>query len=100
MGHLSQEWESLQGDVKHNKIIQKADAWAANIVTTILQQTIDLWELRNADVHGKTTSEQTSKLLQRQKHIIANALQEIITSFPEMLNLCYKKSLPQNWPIG
>ena len=34
-----------------------------------------MWEIRNEDVHGKTTSEQTSKLIQRQKHIIANLIE-------------------------
>ena len=69
--HLSQEWERLQGDTQSGKTTHKATDWAANLVTLILQQVIILWEKRNEDLHGKTKAEQTTKLLNHQKHTIA-----------------------------
>ena len=62
-GHLSQEWEKLQGDIQTDKKTQKVTNWASNLVTIILQQVINLWQVRNEEVHGKAESEQMTKLL-------------------------------------
>ena len=48
--------------------------WAATIVTTVMQQVINLWETRNGELHGGTTTEQNQKLLQRQKKTISKLL--------------------------
>jgi len=74
-GHLSQDWEMLQGDTQIGKTIHKATDWAANLVTLILQQVITLWETRNEELHGKTKAEQTMKLLVSQKHTIAKLIE-------------------------
>ena len=73
-GHLSQEWEKLQGDQEINGRVIKATDWASSVVTTILQHVIQLWEQRNSDVHGKTSEEQTNRLLTRQKATISRLL--------------------------
>ena len=74
-GHLSQEWEKLQGDQEINGRVIKATDWASSIVTTILQHLIQLWEQRNSDVHGKTSEEQTHRLLEKQKATISRLLE-------------------------
>ena len=43
-GHLSQAWEQLQGDSCKDEKTQRASDWAAAMVTTHLQQAINLWE--------------------------------------------------------
>ena len=74
-GHLSQEWELLQGDATENQKILKATDWAADLVTCIMNQVTLLWEIRNEEVHGKTANEQTTKLLNRQKQTIATLIE-------------------------
>ena len=59
---------------KNDKSIPKHQ-WAATIVTVILRQVINLWEMRNEDVHGATKSEQQNKLLAKQKEKIAELLE-------------------------
>ena len=49
MGHMSQEWEQHQG------------------LQVLLTYTIELWEERNQDVHGRTTTEQKQKLLDKHR---------------------------------
>ena len=74
-GHLSQQWETLQENTaKNDKLIAKYQ-WAANIVTIILKQVINLWEMRNEEVHGATKSEQQNKLLVKQKEKIVEILE-------------------------
>ena len=73
-GHISQEWEKLQGDtVEGTKTIKSSD-WASAMVTCILEHVIILWETRNEELHGKTKSEQNHKLLQRQKQTISKLI--------------------------
>ena len=74
-GHLSQEWELLQGDATANQKILKATDWAADPVTCIMNQVTLLWEIRNEEVHGKNANEQTTKLLNRQKQTIATMIE-------------------------
>ena len=45
-GHLSQEWEKLQGDNQTGETIHRATDWASNPVTLILQT-----ETRNLSFH-------------------------------------------------
>ena len=73
-GHLSQEWEKLQGDLQQEQKVMTAANWAATIVTTVMQQVTTLWETRNGELHGGTTTEQNQKLLQRQKKTISKLL--------------------------
>ena len=98
-GHLSQQWEILQENTsKNDKLIAKHQ-WAANIVTVILKQVINLWEMRNEEVHGATKSEQQNKLLSKQKEKITEIL-ELKTkclardhfTFPEDPNKLLKES--------
>ena len=53
-GHISQEWEKLQGDVQTDKKTQKATDWTLDLVTILLQQVVTLWEVRKEELHGKT----------------------------------------------
>ena len=66
-GHLSQQWEILQGNTAKNDKSLPKHQWAATIVTVILKQVINLWEMRNKEVHRATKSEQQNKLLAKQK---------------------------------
>ena len=43
------------------------ELWAANIIQVLLTYTIELWEERNQDVHGRTTTEQKQKLLDKHR---------------------------------
>ena len=74
-GHLSQDWEKLQGDTQMGKTIHEATDWASNLVTLILQQVIILWETGNEELHDKTKAEKTMKLLNHQKHTIAKLME-------------------------
>ena len=61
-GKISQEWLTLQSEsttATSNKK-QESYIWGAAIVETTLTKFIDLWELRNEEVHGKTTEQQES----------------------------------------
>ena len=53
LGRLSQGWERLQGPTHLQHGRQRTPyLWAANLVETLLRKSIELWELRNQDVHG------------------------------------------------
>jgi len=72
MGHMSSDWEQIQGDViLNNGQFRKCHMWSAQIVTTTLQHVILLWEQRNQDVHGKDKQEQQTILMERHKHTIS-----------------------------
>ena len=64
MGKMSQEWETLQGHtLTPHGSTRPAFLWSTSIIETLLTLTIDLWETRNAEVHGKTAAEQNAILL-------------------------------------
>jgi NAD-dependent dihydropyrimidine dehydrogenase PreA subunit len=59
-GKLSQEWLTLHNEstnITKNKK-QEGYIWGASIVETTLRKFIDLWEIRNEEVHGKTIEQQ------------------------------------------
>jgi len=64
----------LQGDTKTDKKHLKVSDWASELVTTMLQQVICLWETRNEELHGKTQTEQNVKLLNHQRQTIAKMI--------------------------
>jgi hypothetical protein len=59
-GKLSQEWLILQEESKRKTKGHKRSSfvWGASIIEVILSQFIELWELRNEEVHGKTEEQQ------------------------------------------
>ena len=61
-GKISQEWLTLQSESTTTTSNKKQESyiWGAAIVETTLTKFIDLWELRNEEVHGKTTEQQES----------------------------------------
>ena len=73
MRHMSQEWEQHQGYTKLDSgKTRKPFIWAANIIQVLLTYTIELWEERNQDVHGRTTTEQKQKLIDKHKITMQN----------------------------
>ena len=76
MGRLSQEWEKLQGTTTlHTGKTRTAFLWGASVLEVTLQYSIELWEQRNSDVHGHTSTEQTQKLLERHRQTIHKLLE-------------------------
>ena len=59
-GKLSQEWLKLQEESKRKTKGHKRNSfvWGASIIEVILSNFIELWELRNEEVHGKTEEQQ------------------------------------------
>lgn len=59
-GRISQEWLHLQAQAKPRTEERQNDSyvWGASIVEVTLSQYIQLWELRNEEVHGKTAEQQ------------------------------------------
>jgi hypothetical protein len=55
-GKISQEWLNLQSESTNKTSNKKQDSyiWGASIAETTLKNFIDLWEIRNEEVHGKT----------------------------------------------
>jgi hypothetical protein len=54
-GKLSQHWLRLQGDVHlEDGKVRNDYLWGASIIEVILLKFMELWELRNDEVHGKT----------------------------------------------
>jgi hypothetical protein len=55
LGKLSQYWLQLQGDVilKDGKV-RNNYIWGASIVEILLGKIIELWKIRNDEVHGIT----------------------------------------------
>jgi hypothetical protein len=54
-GKLSQQWLRLQGDVHlEDGNIRTDYLWGASIVVVILLKFMEVWELRNCEVHVKT----------------------------------------------
>jgi hypothetical protein len=52
-GKLSQHWLQLQGDVKFKDGKVRNDyIWGASIVEVLLGKLIELWKIRNDEVHG------------------------------------------------
>ena len=57
---------TLQGPTTTEKGKYRADyIWGASIVEVILKLTIELWELRNEEVHGKTNEQQQRRRKER-----------------------------------
>ena len=68
MGHMSQEWELLQGYTKlDSEKTRQPFLWVSNVTELLLTYTIELWEEWNQDVHGRTTLEQKQKLLTKHR---------------------------------
>jgi hypothetical protein len=59
-GKISQEWLTLQEESKQKSKGHKRSSyvWGASILEVILSHFIELWELRNEKVHGKTEEQQ------------------------------------------
>ena len=58
-GRFSSEWARLQGDYYHNhrnhtKYRRTGMQWQHNLITSIWKMWLQLWTMRNADVHGHT----------------------------------------------
>jgi hypothetical protein len=71
MGHISQEWENIQGPTQtQTHKTRSAFLWGANVVELSLQYSIELWEQRNTEVHGSTHTERNQKLLERHQTTI------------------------------
>ena len=76
MGHISQEWEKLQGATETTTgRTRAAFLWGANVNEISLQYSIELWEQRNSDVHGRTNTERNQKLLERHTNTIKALLE-------------------------
>ena len=53
-GRISKLWLEHQGNTKNSSGKVRMDyIWGASIVETCLQMMVDLWEMRNKEVHGK-----------------------------------------------
>jgi len=73
-GKLSQQWLRLQGDVHlEDGKIRTDYLWGASIVEVILTKFMELWELRNEEVHGKTEEVQE----QRRKFRLSGKVREL-----------------------
>jgi hypothetical protein len=59
-GKISQEWTKLHDHSTHTNDGKKRDGyvWGAAVVEITLRHFIELWELRNEEVHGKTVQQQ------------------------------------------
>jgi hypothetical protein len=59
-GKISQEWTNLYDNSTHITERKKRDGyvWGAALVEVTLRHFIQLWELRNEEVHGKTVHQQ------------------------------------------
>jgi hypothetical protein len=73
-GKLSQHWLQLQGDVTLNDGKVRNDyIWGASIVEILLGKIIELWKIRNDEVHGKTKELQEKRrkyrLVDKVKHL-------------------------------
>ena len=74
-GHLTQQWERIQGDTPlSHGAVRSQHEWMSHVVTFILQQTIDLWEFRNSQVHGTEPAERHDRLLAHQRQVIETLL--------------------------
>ena len=63
MGHLSQEWEIIQGTTQLTNGRQRSQyLWGASVVELGLIYCINLWEQQNKDVHGHNATD-SEKLL-------------------------------------
>ena len=74
-GHLTQQWELIQGDtpLNHGAVRLQCD-WMASVVTFLLHKTIELWEFRNSQVHGTDPKERHERLLTHQRQVIETLL--------------------------
>jgi hypothetical protein len=59
-GKVTQEWMKLQNESTNKTAGKKREGyvWGASIVEITLTHFIQLWELRNEEVHGKTAEQQ------------------------------------------
>ena len=74
MGHFSTEWATTHGPFEvPSGTIRDAYMWEAAVVEVSLKWFLDLWETRNNDIHGHTTTEQTTRL-QTQHRITARRM--------------------------
>jgi hypothetical protein len=73
-GKLSQHWLRLQGDVtlKDGKV-RNNYIWGASIVEILLGKIIELWKIRNDEVHGITEEIQEK----RQKHRLVDKVKHL-----------------------
>ena len=79
MGKMSQEWEKLQGPTTTPQgSTRPAYLWSATVLEILITLTIELWETRNAEVHGKTAAEQNAILLPKYRAEITR-LQDLQT---------------------
>jgi hypothetical protein len=61
-GKISQEWLKLQDESTNITTTKKPEGyiWGASLAETTLKKFINLWELRNEEVHGRTIEQQES----------------------------------------
>ena len=68
-GHISQEWIKLhkESKLKNNTKNQQDQLylWGASLVEVLLSEFVQLWELRNQEVHGAT--KERNETLQKKK---------------------------------
>ena len=61
-GRISMQWLEHQGNIKTSSGKVRMDyIWGASIVETCLRMMIDLWEMRNEEVHGKEEATKQQK---------------------------------------
>ena len=80
-GKISQQWLNLHDLFSNNKCKHSQSyVWGASIVETTLRLMIDLWNLRNEEVHGKTANEKE----QKHKHQLLKKIDKCFAKIPEM----------------
>ena len=80
-GKISQHWLNLHDSFSNNKSKHSQSyVWGASIVETTLRLMIDLWNLRNEEVHGKTVNERE----QKRKHRLLKKIDECFAKITEM----------------
>ena len=70
-GKFSQEWlvlfDEKNPNLNNNNRYTRQYIWGANIIENILQHVIELWEIWNGQVHGRTSKEREQK--RKSRHI-------------------------------
>ena len=70
-GKFSQEWlvlfDEKNPNLDNNNRYTRQYVWGANIIENTLRHVIELWEIRNGQVHGRTNKEREQK--RKSRHI-------------------------------
>merc|ERR1712086_397129 len=92
LGKISQQWLNLYTDIEPDTSNTQRYSWGSKIIELTLNKMIELWEIRNKEVHGETDEE--IELIRKRR-----AIDEITCYFAlkEKVCICDQSLFPDNF---